>query len=171
MKFLSLIFFVVTLSWTWSLIHSTPRISFETHVGIHDNLAMYIAQALEAKKPLARDFEIQRLWTEETKPDSKELRAHFTYSFSEDSNKTRTTIQGWAILEPLPEEEGAEAGTRWKVKEVHPISDSVVFEEGSIIRANEDAPPEEEAPIEEAAPSEGTEAAPAEAAPQENHSN
>ena len=159
MKILSLIFFVVTLSWTWSLIHSVPRISFETHVGIHDSLAMYIAQALEAKKPNARDFEIQRLWTEETKPDSKELRAHFTYSFSEETSRTRTTIQGWAILEPLLEAEGAEPGTRWLVKEVHPISDSVVFEEGSVIRANEDAPPEEESP-----PS----AAPVETAPQEN---
>lgn len=156
MKILSVIFFLVTMVWTWTLIHSTPRVSFETHVGIHDNLALYIAQALEAKKPNARDFEIQRLWTEETKPDGAELRAHFTYSFSESDNKTRTTIQGWAILEPLPVEEGAEPGTRWLVKEVHPISDSVVFEEGSIIRANED-PEMEVAPDAEGS---GTEAPP-----------
>lgn len=166
MKFLSLIFFLVSLTWTWSLIHSIPRVSFETHVGIHDNLAFYIQEALAAKKPDAKDFQIHRLWTEETKADTKELKAHFTYSFAEEVTKTRTTIQGWAILQPLPENEGEEPGTKWLVKEVHPTSDSVVFEEGSVIRAFEDAVEMEE-PAAEAAPSEEnlSEPAPSEESP------
>lgn len=143
MKFLSLLVFLVAMVWTWGLVRSIPKISFETHVGIHDNLANYIEQALLARKPNAKDFRIHRLWTEETKPEA-DLKANFTYSFAEDDDNSRTTIQGWAILTPVTQFEGEEvpAGTRWRVKEVHPLSDSVVFEQGSVIKAGEDEPTE-----------------------------
>lgn len=144
MKFLSLILFIVALVWTWGIIHSVPKVSFETHVGIHDNLAVFIQEALAARKPEAKDFQIHRLWTEETKPENGELKAHFTYSFAEEAAKTRTTIQGWALLEAIKEVDGqpVEPGTRWKVKEVQPTSDSVTFEEGTTVKAKEDLPPE-----------------------------
>lgn len=144
MKFLSLILFIVALVWTWGIIHSVPKVSFETHVGIHDNLAVFIQEALSARKPEAKDFQIHRLWTEETKPENGELKAHFTYSFAEEAAKTRTTIQGWALLEAVKEVNGqpVEPGTRWKVKEVQPTSDSVTFEEGTTVRAKEDLPPD-----------------------------
>lgn len=155
MKFLSLILFIVALVWTWGIIHSVPKVSFETHVGIHDNLAVYIQEALAAKRPEAKDFQIHRLWTEETKADNGELKAHFTYSFSEEADKTRSTIQGWAILEAIKEADGQpiEPGTKWRVKEVQPTSDSVTFEEGTTVKAKEDLPPETPTtPATEAAP-------------------
>ena len=100
MKFISLICFIIAMVWTWNLIHTAPAVSFETHVGIHDELSSYIEQTLRNKKPGATDFIVQKIWTEETSK-ANELRAHFTYSFMETNSqneKTKSTISGWAML-------------------------------------------------------------------------
>ena len=112
MKFIGLICFIVAMVWTWNLIHTTPSVAFETHVGIHDELSGYIEQALRKKKPEASDFIVQKIWTEETgRPN--ELKAHFSYMFNEVSaqnEKTKSLISGWAILQQKDGPQGKTTG-------------------------------------------------------------
>lgn len=157
-KVLSLIAFTAALIWTWSLIHSSPAIGFETHAAIQERLAGLILESLQQKKPEAKNVEIVRLWTETL--DDNKIRAHFAYRFVETTSAQEDldqVIEGEAVLHREPSNDSRL--DPWIVQSVKTTSDSVNFSEGTVITPNMESETDPTAP-----PGTGPEsAAPAEA--------
>lgn len=152
-KFLSVIFFAVALTGTWSLIHSNPSVGFETHTGIQEKLITLITETVAAKKPQSKDFAITKLWTE-TLGDNK-VRAVFAYRFIELGSNQETLeqmIEGEAILHREPS--ATENVDRWVIQSVRTTNDAVTFAEGMTVTpvAGENESDETLAPSNEVAP-------------------
>ena len=131
-KIISLIVFTTTLVWTWTLIHSSQAIGFETHSGIQERLAETIKQTVLSKKPNAKNFRIARLWTESLS-DTK-VRAIFAYEFSEvveGNENTEQTVEGEAVLFREPKDETNV--DKWVLQSVRTTNDTVTFTEGMIV--------------------------------------
>ncbi len=137
MKYLSVLVFALLLAWSWTLIHSEQRISFETHAGIQEKLAQLIQQTIISKKPAASNIRIEKIWTE---PQSaNDVLAHFTYSFQEPdtSGKLLTNrIQGQGLLEKQPDD--GSGLDHWSLKKFKTDTDSVVFEDGLHVTPGDD---------------------------------
>lgn len=134
-KILSLIVFTAALVWTWTLIHSSPAVGFETHAAIQERLAGLILESIQKKKPEARNIEIVRLWTETL--DENKIRAHFAYRFLEGGEGQESldqVIEGEAVLHREPTDDARL--DPWIVQSVKTTSDSVNFSEGTVITPN-----------------------------------
>jgi len=60
MKILSLIVFVILLSWTWHVVHSSAPIEFETHSDIQQKIANHLIDEFNiALEKLSRDPDFQ----------------------------------------------------------------------------------------------------------------
>lgn len=129
-KIVSLLVFTAALIWTWNLVNSSSAIGFETHSGIQQKLSVLIQETIQKKKPEARDFQIMRLWTEPM--NDNKIRAVFAYKFVEGKeDSAEQTLEGEAILH---REVSADSGTdRWTLQSVKTTSDSVIFNEGSVV--------------------------------------
>lgn len=131
-KFVSLIVFTAALVGTWSLIHSSTAIGFETHSGIQEKLIQLIIDTVHTKKPNAKDLQITRLWTEAV--DDHKVRALFTYKYSEpaDNNEvTERSIEGEVLLHR--EGNANDRVDKWVIQNVHTTADSLIFSEGLLI--------------------------------------
>jgi hypothetical protein len=144
MKYISLILFTVALVWTWNLVHKEPAISFVTHSGIKEKLAVLISETVKAKKPTATEVLIEKVWTETLSPEK--VKAFFVYSFKEPAGEglASSKIQGEGLLER--QEDDGSGNDRWVLTKVQTSSDAIQFEEATIITGNPNAPETEEAP-------------------------
>jgi hypothetical protein len=136
-KIVSLVIFTVALAWTWNIIHTSPAIGSETHSGIQDKLGQLIQQTVMNKKPAAKNFHINHLWTEALS-DTK-VRAVFSYSFSENAEGgelTQQTIDGEAILFREPRDESKM--DRWTLQSVKTTNDAMSFTEGVVVTPNDE---------------------------------
>lgn len=140
-KVISLVVFVILLAWTWSLIHSDPTVSFETHAIIQQKLAEIIRASVQKYRPNAKDFNLVRLWTETINPEK--ISAHFTYQFKEgESDKaSQETISGEALLKKTTGEQSSQEN--WKVEKVQTSTNQIVFQEGDSIDSSKEAPSED----------------------------
>lgn len=132
-KIVSLVVFIAALAWTWNIINSTPAIGFETHVGIQGKLTDLIKNTIVAKRPLAKDVTINKLWTEPL--TENKVRAVFSYQFTElnpeTNEETFQIIDGVAELHrELSDVDGVD---KWVLQSVKTTNDAVVFSEGSVI--------------------------------------
>lgn len=130
-KIISLVVFLILLTWTWSMIHSDPTVSFETHSIIQQKLAEIIQLSVQKHRPQAKEFNLVRLWTETLTPDK--ISAHFTYRFKEGDaeNASQETISGEALLKKTTTAEQAQEN--WKVEQVQTSTNQIVFQEGESI--------------------------------------
>ena len=145
MKYLSVIFFVVAMIWTWNLIHSTPAVSFETHSGIQERLAGILEETIKTKKPDSTDIKIEKIWTELLM--GGRVKAHFSYSFKspvEGGTLVETKIEGEGILDR--KEDDGSGMDRWILSEIKTNSDSMVFDDPLVVGPNT---PTEQAPAEQ----------------------
>lgn len=141
MKYLSLVIFVAALAWTWSLVHSTGTVSFETHSGIQEKLALLITETIQAKRPTASEIVIQKIWTENLSAKGDKVRAAFEYSFKDNSGEAgliTSEIKGEGILERQPED--GSGNDRWVLTKVHTSSDSIQFDEAMIVTPGPETP-------------------------------
>lgn len=146
MKYISLFVFVAALVWTWNVIHNNSGISFETHSGIQEKLAVLISDTIKAKKPNASDILIEKIWTEVL--SEKKVKAFFIYSFKDSSESGLVTsqIKGEGILERQESEDPQV--DKWSLTKVTTSSDLIQFDDSTIITAgSSDLPAEEAAPI------------------------
>mgnify|MGYP001602351128 CR=1 FL=1 len=81
MKYLSIVFFLVLMKFTWVLAYKSPAISIETHQLIQTELKDIVYQVLTKYRPLATNLQFQSIWTERI--SDTQVKAHFTYSFIE----------------------------------------------------------------------------------------
>jgi hypothetical protein len=131
MKYLALIFFAVALAWTWNIVHKDPQVSFETHSGIQEKLAVLIIDTIKSKKPTATDIVVENVWTEFV--GENKVKAHFLYSFKEPSEAGMITsqIKGETTLERQPDD--GSGLDRWQLGKVQTTSDVVVFDDGLLV--------------------------------------
>lgn len=131
MKYVSLVLFTIALAWTWNLVHTTSDISFETHSGIQEQLAILITDTIKAKKPTASEIVVQKIWTEVLSNDK--VKAFFIYSFKDNSETgiVSSEIRGNGILE----RKGVttEGNDHWVLTDVHASSDAIQFEDATIV--------------------------------------
>lgn len=162
MKYLSLILFTAALAWTWNLVHNDSDISFETHSGIQEKLALLISDTIVAKRPNATDILIEKVWTEVLSPEK--VRAFFVYSFkdqSEEAGLVSTQIQGEGILERQADD--GSGNDRWVLTKVQTSNDVIQFNEATIVTAS----PDGSETVDEPTATETLEQAPAPTAPAE----
>lgn len=152
MKYLSVLFFAVAFTWTWSAITSIPPVGIQTHSGIQASMADLISQTLTAKKPTAKDLVIQRMKTQEGQ--NGEVHVFFQYKFNEydaDNNPVGSQISGVATLN-RSEKQHDDDKDHWVLKKVTTTNDVITFEEGLRVTAGPEGPPSAEAIPPEAGP-------------------
>jgi len=145
MKYISLILFTVALVWTWNLVHSDSDISFETHSGIQEKLAVLISETIQAKRPQATDIMIEKIWTEVL--SSAKVKAFFIYSFkdqTEESGPVTSQIRGEGILERQGDD--GSGNDRWVLTKVQTSSDAIQFDDATIVTGSPTGSTTEEAP-------------------------
>lgn len=139
MKYLSVLFFAVAFTWTWSAITSIPRVGIQTHSGIQASMADLIAQTLSSKKPTAKDLVIQRMKTQEG--ENGEVHVFFQYKFNEydaDNNPVGSQISGVATL-ARSDKQHEDEKDHWMLKKVTTTNDVMTFEEGLRVTAGPEA--------------------------------
>lgn len=139
MKYLALIVFAAALIWTWNIVHTDPNVSFETHSGIQEKLAVLITDTVKAKKPSASDVVVERVWTELLGPGK--VKAFFIYSYKDQTAEgaINSTIRGESYLER--QDNDGSGFDRWSLVKVNTTSDAIVFDEGMIVTPGESTEP------------------------------
>lgn len=135
----------MALAWTWNLVHNESPVSFETHSGIQEKLAVLISETIKAKRPAATDILIEKVWTEAL--NGERVKAFFVYSFkdqSEESGVISTQIQGEGLLERQADD--GSGNDRWVLTKVQTTNDAIQFDEATIVTGS----PTESTPAETA---------------------
>lgn len=141
MKILSLIVFVVLLSWTWHVVHSNSPIDFETHSDIQNKMKELIEATIKSKKPDTKSVEIVKIWTQDL--GDRKVRATFTYKFVETNSQNESTermIDGEAIL--FRDISDNPSVDQWTLKELKTKGDAISFSDGSTVSPNNQTPDE-----------------------------
>ena len=146
MKYISLIVFAAFLIWTWNVIHNESPISFQTHSGIQEKLAVIINDTIKAKRPTVSEVVIEKIWTEVIS-DTK-VKAFFIYSFKDNSEGGVVTsqIKGEGLLERQASEDPTV--DKWALTNVKTSNDNIQFDDSTIITGSASGPLE--APVETA---------------------
>lgn len=135
-KIVSLLVFFALLIWTWTVIHNSPAVGFETHTAIQEKMAELIKQNLLSKRPQSQNLEFSRLWSENL--DGNKVRVVFSYKFQEllnSKDQIDQAIDGQAILERLPSEDPSQ--DNWKMLEIKTTADNVAYRDGSTVSATD----------------------------------
>ncbi len=141
MKILSLIVFVILLSWTWHVVHSTSPIDFETHSDIQQKMKELIETTIKSRKPDTKAIEVTKIWTQDV--GDRKIKADFTYKFIETTAQNETTeriIEGSAVL--FRDVSDNPSLDQWTVQSLSTIGDSISFSEGSTITPDNQSPDE-----------------------------
>lgn len=141
MKILSLIVFVVLLSWTWQVVHSSSPIGFETHTDIQAKMKELIESTIKSRKPDTKSVEIVKIWTQDL--GDRKIKADFSYKFIETNAQNESTerlIAGEAVLfRDLSDNPSLD---QWTVQSLTTKGDSISFNEGSVVSSNNQSPSE-----------------------------
>ena len=134
MKILSLVVFVVLLSWTWHIVHSNSPVDFETHSDIQAKMKELIESTILAKKPDAKKVEIVKMWTQDL--GDRKVKASFSYKFTETNTEKESaerSINGEAVL--FRDVSDNPSLDKWTVQSLSTKGDSISFNEGSVVSA------------------------------------
>jgi hypothetical protein len=136
MKYLSLLFIVFLMWWSWGAIQSPTLLPEDTHIGIQEDLRRVISEYIQENMPTAQDLKFEKFWTETVK--ESQVKATFAYSFTDMSSETeegtaRVGVEGHAILN-RSREENSEYDI-WSLDELYVLNNKVTFQEGVTIRA------------------------------------
>lgn len=134
MKFVSLIFVVGLLYWSWKLVHETRPLDQATHIELQEDVMKMISDYIQNNLPTSRGLKFERFWTE--KITDQKVKASFVYSFEDlnpDLGEARVQIEGFAILNKLASEESEEEVQSWSFDELHIQNNQIDFKEALII--------------------------------------
>ncbi|MDZ4660325.1 MAG: hypothetical protein SGJ18_01765 [Pseudomonadota bacterium] len=145
MKYLSIIFFLVLMKFTWGMAYKAPVVSIETHKLIQTELKDIIYQVLVQYRPTATNLKFQTIWTERL--SDHQLKAHFTYSFvdsdDQDGESVEQTQDGEVILNQIPPSDGDQMDQNgqksqksqksWSLDEVTVLRQALHFKKGIVI--------------------------------------
>lgn len=129
MKFLGVIFFLVAMNWSWSLIHSEMSTSEQVHVGIQKDMKRIISEYIKENLPTSNNLKFKKFWTE--KVGLKKIKAFFVYSFEDSQGgfgPARVEVEGSALLTRAPDE--SEEFETWSFDELTIEDNRIEFKEG-----------------------------------------
>lgn len=141
MKILSLIVFVILLTWTWHVVHSSSPIDFETHSDIQSKMKELIESTIKSRKPDTKSVEIIKIWTRDI--GDRKIQADFTYRFIETTSQNESTervIDGQAVL--FRDVSDNPSIDQWTVQSLVTKGDSISFNEGSTVSPGNQTPDE-----------------------------
>lgn len=136
MKYLSIVFFLVSMKFTWGMAYKAPAISMDTHKLIQSELKDIIYQVLIQYRPLATNLQFQTIWTERLSDD--QLKAKFTYTFTDaedqDGESVEQTQDGEAVLNRVSINQDNEKNNySWSLDEVTVSRQVLHFKKGIVI--------------------------------------
>jgi hypothetical protein len=128
-QFVSLIVFIGTMIWTWSLFNSDAAVSLETHAGIQSKFITLIEKSVRTSAPTVTGFEILSMHTKNI--DDRQVSAHFSYRYKEQLTEGESATQvlsGEArLVRALSEDPESD---RWLVQSVKTEGQQVDFQQG-----------------------------------------
>ncbi len=142
MKYLSIVFFLVLMKFTWGMANKFPVIPIETHKMIQTELKDIIYQVLVQYRPTATQLKFQSIWTERL--SDNQLKAHFTYSFvdsdEQEGESVEQTQEGVVTLNRISvnqEADPAAPAPGWSLDEVSVSRQVLNFKKGIVISPSE----------------------------------
>lgn len=128
MKFLSVIFLLIILVWSWRGYKNTSEVSVAIHHHLQTELRNFITEYVMQNAPQATNVLFHRFWTEPTQ--TAEVRAIFEYSFdskNDENENTTTRLRGFAYLSP---QGGVD---QWSLDRIEVNNQIIDFKNGSVI--------------------------------------
>lgn len=121
MKFINLVLLIVVLGYTWCWFNEDPAVPQSVHMDIQNDVKKYISDYVETHLPLASKVSFKTFYTELI--DNQNMKAHFTYSFTESSlenEPTTMTLTGFALLnvERVDQMGPNYQEQRWKIHDI-----------------------------------------------------
>lgn len=137
MRYLSLIFIVFLMWWTWAAIRSPAALSEDTHIGLQEDLRRVISEYIKENLKDASNIRFERFWTQTVKEN--QVKATFSYYFDEggdaaETNAARIGVDGYAILNRAKEQNtGFDV---WSLDELNILNNRVIFKEGMMVNGS-----------------------------------
>ncbi len=139
MKYVSLVFIVGLMWWSWSAAIAPSRVTEATHMGIQADLRRVITEYIEQNVPNVQNIRFEKFWTQTLKKDK--VKAFFSYSFEEaqsaEGKSARIGIDGHAILNQMKDDTGQ--FDLWSLDELYVFNNRIDFKEGISINAHSGA--------------------------------
>jgi hypothetical protein len=136
MRYVSLVFLVILMWWSWSAIRTPSLLPEGTHVGIQEDLRRLISEYITENLEGAKDIRFEKFWTQTLKEN--QIKAVFAYSFLDNSGSlesgARVGVEGFAILN-RSDKENSEFDV-WNLDELNVENNRVVFENGTTIQGS-----------------------------------
>lgn len=134
MRYISLVFLVFLMWWTWSVIKAPSLLSEDTHIGLQDDLRRVITEYIQENLAGATDIKFEKFWTQTLKEN--QVKATFAYSFDDaasaaDSATARIGVEGYAILNRVKEQDSD--FDVWSLDELNVLNNRVIFKDGVIV--------------------------------------
>ena len=119
------------------MVQSDQKVPEIIHAEIQDDLKQTIADYVYQKLPNVKNIKFSNIWSESL--GENKIKAHFKYSFDEDSSevgKSENLIDGFAILNKSDQTD--EGATVWSLDEIQILNNHVTFEEGLTFSPGDD---------------------------------
>lgn len=139
-KIVSLVLFVVALSWTWFQFRKPDTMSTEVHAALQSRLQILIEDTIKAKRPNIQNLKFLQMYSE--KIDENKIRAYFSYEFEDPAENTKQKFTGDAILSRgLSEDPNVK---KWILQTVKTGQETIEFGEGLAITPDSEPAPTSE---------------------------
>jgi hypothetical protein len=135
MRYLSLVFIIFLMWWSWSVAKAPNLIPEDIHVGIQEDLKRVITDYIKDNLPDVSEVKFQKFWTETLRENK--VKATFSYTFEQDSKDKPAAsigIAGYAILNHSKEQNSTY--DIWSLDELNVENNHIVFKDGSSIKAH-----------------------------------
>ena len=129
MKFLSIIFLLGALVWSWQGYKNSSDVPVAVHYNLQNELKNFIIEYVGKNLPSAQQIEFHRFWTEPTQ--GQDVRAVFEYSFltkEADGQEAETRLTGYAWLSPDPQKKA-----EWSLDRIEINNQVIDFKTGAVV--------------------------------------
>lgn len=134
-KIVSLVLFVLALTWTWKQFQKSEPMNTEVHAAVQSRLQILIEETIKSKRPQIQNLKFLRMYSE--KIDDNKIKAYFSYEFEDPSDNTKQRFTGDAILSRgLSEDPTVKKWILQKVKTGH---ETIEFADGLAITPESEA--------------------------------
>lgn len=148
MKYISLLFVLVFMAWTWSTANSTREYGIRESREMETDIEAAISAFVAKQRPTLKDIRFQQLFTEVIRPN-EEIRAHLRYTIvdaSADGDTVEQSFQGTLTIKKSKEDQS------WRTAAINIQSPLVEFQNGAKISAKDDTLPAAEEPAAQVTP-------------------
>lgn len=104
MKYISLLIVLGFLIFTWKVSTSKKDLTLSEQQRLNEVISEFVTKAVQEKVPNATDIQFSKLYTEVLEPGEK-MRAHFSFSYLENTEAPKPSPTGLIQDMPLPKED------------------------------------------------------------------